>query len=168
MGGRACTGLMWFRLRTGGEHFWTRSWTFDFHKMLGVSWLPEELRTFQEGLCSKAIVSARLSVRLLTAMQLKCSLLLDIALYGTPLTDCRLALSNIALYGTPLTDCRLALSNIPEERRTHIFFFQNIIKWGKKTLHFFISSLAKYIEYTLPREPVFCLNFCCPHSSRRV
>jgi hypothetical protein len=35
------TGLIWLRIRTGGELLWIRYWTFGFHEMLGnyrVAW----------------------------------------------------------------------------------------------------------------------------------
>jgi hypothetical protein len=46
------TGLIWFRIGTGGGHVWLPQWTLGFHKMRGNSWLAEGLSASQEGLCS--------------------------------------------------------------------------------------------------------------------
>jgi hypothetical protein len=32
------TEFIWLRTRTGGGRFWTRQWTYRFHKMLEISW----------------------------------------------------------------------------------------------------------------------------------
>jgi hypothetical protein len=50
----AWTGLIWFRIGTGGWHLQACKWTFKFHKMQGISW---ELLAFQEGLHSMESVS---------------------------------------------------------------------------------------------------------------
>jgi len=49
---RAWTGSMWLRIGTGGGHFWMRQWTFGFHYMRWISWLAENRKATQEGLCS--------------------------------------------------------------------------------------------------------------------
>ena len=55
--GEAWTGLVWLRIGAGGWRLWMREWTFGFHKMLGHSWLAEDLLASQEGLCSMNLVS---------------------------------------------------------------------------------------------------------------
>jgi hypothetical protein len=40
----------WLRIGAGGGHLWLRLWTFGFHKMRRISWLPENLLASQEGL----------------------------------------------------------------------------------------------------------------------
>jgi hypothetical protein len=49
--GRLRTGLIWFRIGTSGGLFWTRKWTIWFHKIVGISWIAEKLRTFRQELC---------------------------------------------------------------------------------------------------------------------
>jgi hypothetical protein len=45
-------GLIWLRIGTSGGLLWTQKWTFGFHKMLGSSWVAEQLAASQEGLSS--------------------------------------------------------------------------------------------------------------------
>jgi hypothetical protein len=52
----AWTGL-WLRIGTGGGHVWMRWWTFEFHKMWGISWLAENRLVPQGGLCCMKWVS---------------------------------------------------------------------------------------------------------------
>ena len=37
---------------TGGGHLWVREWTYGFHKLRGIIWLPENRLASQEGHCS--------------------------------------------------------------------------------------------------------------------
>jgi hypothetical protein len=50
--GMVWIGLKWLIIETGGRLLWTRYWTFGFHKMLGSSWVAEQLVAPQEGLSS--------------------------------------------------------------------------------------------------------------------
>ena len=36
----------WLRIGTGGGHLWVRWWTFEFHKMRGISWLAADPVSF--------------------------------------------------------------------------------------------------------------------------
>ena len=47
----AWTGLKWLRIGIGGGLLWMWKWIFRFHKILGISWLPENRLATQEGLC---------------------------------------------------------------------------------------------------------------------
>jgi hypothetical protein len=50
-------GLIGIRIGTSGGLLWTRQWTFGLHKMLGNSWVAEQLVASQEGLISVELVS---------------------------------------------------------------------------------------------------------------
>jgi len=50
--GEAWTGLFWLGIMIDSWWWWMRKWTFFFHKILGISWLFEDLIAFQEGLRS--------------------------------------------------------------------------------------------------------------------
>jgi hypothetical protein len=54
---RVWTGLIWFRTEKSGGFWWTREWTFGFHKMRVVSWQAEELLASKERLCCTELVS---------------------------------------------------------------------------------------------------------------
>jgi hypothetical protein len=45
-------GLIWLRIGTSGGLLWTRWWTFEFHKMLRISWMAAQLAASQKGLSS--------------------------------------------------------------------------------------------------------------------
>jgi hypothetical protein len=51
------TGLVWLRVRTGGEILWIRYWTFGFHKMLGNYRVAEHLVASRVVLSSIELVS---------------------------------------------------------------------------------------------------------------
>ena len=55
--GRAWTGSIWLRIGTGGWLLCIRLWTFEFHKMRGISWVAEDVSASQEGLCSMELSS---------------------------------------------------------------------------------------------------------------
>jgi hypothetical protein len=65
------TGSNWLRIGIGCGHLWMRLWTFEFHKMRGISWLPEKHLASQEGFCSMELVNI-----LLLLLSLSLSLLL--------------------------------------------------------------------------------------------
>jgi hypothetical protein len=50
VGCRAWTGLICFRMGTGGWLLWMWEWTFGFHEMQRISWLAEDMLASQ-GLC---------------------------------------------------------------------------------------------------------------------
>jgi hypothetical protein len=50
------TGLVWFRIGTGGELLWIRYWTFGFHKMLGNYRVPKQLRISRVVLSSMELI----------------------------------------------------------------------------------------------------------------
>jgi hypothetical protein len=50
------TGFIRLRIGSGVGVLQTRSGTFGFHKMQGISCLSEDLLAFQEGLCSMEVV----------------------------------------------------------------------------------------------------------------
>ena len=54
--GEAQTGLIWPMIGTCGRHSWTRSWTFRYQKVWGISWLAEDLLASQEVHCSIELV----------------------------------------------------------------------------------------------------------------
>jgi hypothetical protein len=41
---RVWTGFIWVRISTSGGLFWTRKWTFWFHKRREISWLAQLLK----------------------------------------------------------------------------------------------------------------------------
>jgi len=45
-----CSGFIWLRTEASDRFFWTRQWTFQFHRMCGISWLAKEMLDFQGGL----------------------------------------------------------------------------------------------------------------------
>jgi hypothetical protein len=51
------TGLIWLRIGTFGRLLWTWKWTFEFHIILGNSWVAAWLAASQEGLRSVELAS---------------------------------------------------------------------------------------------------------------
>jgi hypothetical protein len=50
------SGLIWLSIEKSGGLLYTRQWTFWFHKILGQSWVAEQLEVSQEELSSMALV----------------------------------------------------------------------------------------------------------------
>jgi hypothetical protein len=51
------TGSIWLRIWRGIRLLWMRKWIFGYHKMWGISWLAEDLLSFQKELCPMMLVS---------------------------------------------------------------------------------------------------------------
>jgi hypothetical protein len=52
-----CTRFIWFVIGTNGGLLWTRKWTFEWHEILGNSWVAARLAASQEGFSSMQLLS---------------------------------------------------------------------------------------------------------------
>jgi hypothetical protein len=65
------TGFIWLRIGTSGRLPWPWLWTFWFHKMLEISWHPEQLLASQEELCSMELTDSYSFIHMAYAYSLK-------------------------------------------------------------------------------------------------
>jgi hypothetical protein len=50
------TRFMWLMICPRGDLLWTRGWTFGFYRVLGISWLAEELSASQKDSASSSYI----------------------------------------------------------------------------------------------------------------